>query len=352
MNFLLTCQEDHLSVLASDGNVSCQVVSPMKDSKGNECILNLEPGSVQTNARMLLEIISKCSGDVVTLYLADTNYLNVSDNESDFNLVTKAGEEYPDVNLTIPEGQKGLPVALKDLKKLYETTSFAVSTKGPKELFFGINVRAHDGKLFFTSTDNYRMAENSVTAPRQDLDFSFTCPTKPLSMLTNLGTDGDCTIYFDEQSALFVSGGVTIATRLLRGDFPTADKLIPVSFPYQIQVDTKVFLDAADKVKIISTNEEPRVRLVINKEAGVTMNVQSSTYGNGTTPLKGAKVTMPTEENVFEIGFNVDFVVGAVKALQSSSFTFLFAGQTRPFMVKSDDPANIQIITPVRIATF
>ena len=158
MNFLIDCEEDHVDIIASDGNVSTKINQPMKDAKGNDVILNIEKGLIQTPARMLLDIVAKMGGDVVTLALVDSNFLNISDDTTDFNLVTKDGKEYPDVNLTVPEGKKGFAVSLKDMKSLFDTTSYAVATRGPKELFYGINVKAHGGKLYFMATDSYRMS--------------------------------------------------------------------------------------------------------------------------------------------------------------------------------------------------
>jgi DNA polymerase III sliding clamp (beta) subunit (PCNA family) len=54
---------------------------------------------------------------------------------------------------------------------------------------------------------------------------------------------------------------------------------------------------------------------------------------------------------VFEIGFNVEFVLDAVKALRSEEVTFVFASPTRMFMLKNDNPNNTQIVTPIRLAS-
>ncbi len=354
MNFLIDCEEDHVDIIASDGNVSTKINQPMKDPKGNDVILNIEKGLIQTPARMLLDIVAKMGGDVVTLALVDSNFLNISDDTTDFNLVTKDGKEYPDVNLTVPEGKKGFAVSLKDMKSLFDTTSYAVATRGPKELFYGINVKAHGGKLYFMATDSYRMAQNAVSEPDTEAEFSFTCPIHALSMVTGIGQTGNCQIFIDDQSALFVTDGIALSTRLLRGDFPSVDRLIPPEFPYQVTVKTSEFLSAADRVKIISSVEDrnSQVRFTISRENGVTISARSTNFGTSQEVLKNATFQIKEGEDVFEIGFNVDFAIAAVKALATDSFTFVFASATRMFMVKNDNPENIQIITPIRMSSF
>lgn len=354
MNYLIDIREDSVSVIASNDDLACKVTQTMKDEKGNDVILNLEKGLIQTPAKYLLDIVSKLGGDVISLRMVDTNYLNVSDDNTEFNLVTKAGEEYPDVDLNVPSDSQGFTVSLKDLKNLFDTTAFAVSVKGPKELYTGINVRAFDGKLYFMTTDSFRMARLSVPEPNNDANFNFTCPVKALDMITRIDSGVDCTIYFDERRAMFVSGPVTLSSRLIPGEFPSIDRLIPPSFPFQLTCDTAEFLAAADRVKIISSAEDKnsQVKLSLSNETGAVISAKSTNYGNSQEVLKKANIILPEEVNVFEIGFNVDFAIEAAKALHAEKITFNFSSPTRMFMIKNDDPENLQIITPIRMSSF
>ena len=354
LNFLIIVTAEKVSIVASDGTLSTKVEQAAKDEKGGEVILNEEDGMIQVPAKYLLDIVSKLGGDVVTLNMVDTNYLNISDDATNFNLVTKDGREYPDIDLNIPEGSQGFSVPLKDLRKLFETTAYAVATKGPKEIYYGINVSVRNGKLYFLTTDSYRMARYAVEAKGGEENISFTCPVKALSMVSNIDVDSGCTIYLDEQRALFSAGGILISTRLLRGDFPDAERLIPPQFPYSVTVETSEFLAAADRVKIISSAEDKnsQVRLIVSRANGVVLYAKSTNYGNSEEVLRKATYVLPEGEEVFEIGFNVAFAIEAVKALKSDRFTFVFSAPTRMFMVKNDDPENIQIITPIRISSF
>lgn len=354
LNFLIDCQADGLSVIASDGTISARVNQAMKDSNGNDVIFNIEPGLIQAPAKYLLDFVANLKGDNVTLQMVDTNYLNVSDGVSEFNLVTKDGNEYPNVDLALPEDDNGFTLDLKDMKLLFDATSYAVATKGPKEMFYGINVRAYDGKLYFMATDSYRMARYAVSNGNTDASFSFTCPVKALSMVTNIAQSGPVTIYFDQQRALFVSGGTVLSTRLIRGEFPSADRLIPPSFAYKVTVTTSEFLQAADLVKILSSAEDKnsQARFTASKENGVTLSARSTNYGTAKVPLQNVTMEVPEDEEVFEIGFNIDFATAAVKALGSNTFTFCFTSPTSMFMVRNDDPENVQIITPIRINNY
>ncbi len=354
LNYLIDVREDGVSVIASNGDISTKVDQPIKDDKDNTIIFNCEPGLIQTQAKLFLDCISKMGGEVITLTMVDSNLLNLADNTTNFNLVTRAGEEYPDVDLNVPENANGFKVKLSELKLLFDTTSYAVATKGPKDLYYGINIRAENGMLTFLTTDSYRMASFSVPEESQDASFVFTCPVKALDMVTKIDVDKEVTIYFDEKRALFVCGNITLSSRLLRGDFPSVERLIPPEFPYSVTVDTAEFLAAADRVKIISSAEDrnSQVRLTLNKDTGVTLSARSTNYGNSNEVLRKVNINFDDDSTIFEISFNIDFAVDAVKALKSDKVTFIFASSTRMFMIKNDDPKNIQIITPIRMSAY
>ena len=349
LNYLIDVNEEGVSIIASDGSISTKVSQGLKDEKGNDVILSLENGTIQTPAKMLLDIISKLGGEIVTLDMVDTGLMNISDDYSTFNLVTKDGNEYPNVNLVIPEGKIGFTVPLKDLKTLFDTTSYAVSTKG-NELYTGINVKALMGKLSFIATDGFRLASLTLPEPTQEANFTFTCPVKSLDMATKISETGECTIYLDEQRALFASSNVMISTRLLHGDFLSTTNLIPPSYPYTFKILTSDFLSSADRVKIISSADNSRnsqVKLTLSKDGGATLSAKSSNYGNSEEKLRVASLNMEEGTEVFEIYFNVDYAIDAVKALRSDEITFALNGPTRSVFVKNDNPDNIQLFQPI-----
>ncbi len=249
----------------------------------------------------------------------------------------------------------GFKVQVKDRKKLFDTTAYAAASRGPKPLFFGVNVRAQGGKLYFLATDSYRRARNAVSVEDQAAEFNFTCSVKTLNRVTGLNPEDMVTIYLDDQRALFVGKNCRVSTRLIQGDFPTPDRIIPPSFPYQVTLKAQEFLVAADRVKIIILNADDRnnrVRLTLSKDSGVTISANSTSMGNASETLKPLSLVRPENENVFEVGFNVDYVTAAVKALQSDEITLTFSSPNRRFMAKNKDPENIQIITPIRLSSY
>lgn len=352
-DFSIKCEKDKLIVIASDGIISMKIEQGIKNEEGEDIILNIEEGHILTPAKVLFDIISKCEGEIISLTLVDSNYLYLSDEKSEFKVVVKPGEEYPDINLSVEENSHSIKVKIEDLRLLYDKTAFAVATKGPRELFYGINVSYANDRISFLATDTYRMAKYTVHGVG-DKDINFTCPLKALTLVKDIEEQGECTIYKDSKSALFVTKKGILATRLLIGDFPGAEGIIPEQLNYVVRMNSEEFIKIAERMSILSDFEKKnaQIKLTIDEERKVILSANSLELGNSNETVNDAKVEIPQNENIFEIGFNIDFVLPAVKAQDSEYINLCFSSPTKVFLVKSEDKNNIQIITPVRINNY
>ena len=352
-DFSIKCENDLLTIIASDGIISMKIEQKLQDEEGHEIILNMEDGHILTRAKDLYEIISKCEGDIISFNLVDDNYLRITDDISEFKVVVRDGREYPDINLNVEENNSSFKVKIEDFRKLYDKTSYAVAIKGPRELYYGINVNFKDNKLSFLATDTYRMAKYTVEAEGSD-EIIFTSPTKALSLIKDLEEKGEVEVFCDKKSALFVTNKGIISTRLILGDFPLAERVIPQVTPYSIEVKTNEFSRIVERMSILSSNDGKncQVKLTINEDRKVILSGESITYGNSNEEVRNAKVKMPENEKVFEIGFNSNYVLSAIKSQESENVIFVFASAIKAFLIKSEDENNLQIITPMRLNNY
>lgn len=351
MNFLINVQSDAISIIASNGDISVKSTQTLKDSKGNEVILSAEEGSFQIQAKLLLECVSKMSGDIVSLIMVDSNLLNLSDGISEFNLVTAASEEYPNVDVYIDESLTSFKTNISNLKKLFDTTNFAAALKNSDPKYTGISVIAKDGKLSFSATDSFRLARMTCDIEDKDVDCNFIVTVKALDLVIKSVENSDVTIYANKSKVIFVSDNCLVSSSLLPGEFPTFDKLIFCTYSIFAEVDTAKFIAAAERVKIIANldNDKPNVRLTLDKEKdSVLLSARYENYGNSNEKISNCILTFNNNLNFFEININIDNVINSVKALNSEKFNFCFNSDVSPFMVSNDDSNNIQILTPIR----
>lgn len=342
MNFLLTIKEDSMELLGSDGSTTMKSILSKTDKKGEDVIIAADPGKIQVPAKLLVEVVSKMTGNLITLNLIDETILSISDENTFYKINSMNGNEYPDIDMEF-DGAVTVKVTGEQFHQLYQSTYFAVATKGTRQYFTGINVRANSGKISFLATDACRLAQKTVELG-EGADMVFTVPVKVLGMVDKMDDLEDVTISFAEGKALFKVGDSIYLTRLYNGDFPSADKIKPVNTPYTLTVDAAEFVAALDRVTLVTMGEPSPIAKLVCTPDGVEVAASSQNNGAAHEVLKNAKFN----GEMFQILFNVKFVGDAVRALGTKDVTLAFAGEGKLFVVQNGDDSNLQIITPIR----
>lgn len=353
MMIYFNVKEDSIILKASDGNISCSMNLKATDDKNKTIIKDIEEGEFLVSAKYLFDMLSKLEDEFVNFNMVDSNFLSIYDSSTDFNIVTREAAEFPELDFNVDSDSQSFHIKSSELKLLFDKTSFAVATKSTKDMFYGINISAKDGKLYFLATDSFRMARYAIPNKSEKAEFKFTCPIKALNVVSNLVKNQEVEIIFDEKQALFKTDDLILSTRLYIGDFPSPERLIPSSFDYSITFDSDSFLKSVGRVVILASldGKQPTCKLTISRETGVTLSSYSEGNGDSKDNLSNCEYKLPDNENVFEIGINTDYVQQAIKALDSKKATLVFTSPIRMFMAKNDDPDNIQILTPIRITS-
>jgi DNA polymerase-3 subunit beta len=335
-NFLLTVTDAGITVLGSDGSLSIQGVINVGDA--DSPIVNSDPGAIQVPAKYLLDIIKNLQSDVVTLELVDASVLYVTDEHSQFQLVVAKAEEYPDVDV-VSDSQEIVTIKTSDYLSLYSATAFAVATKGPKELFCGINISARDQKLTFVATDSFRLARKYIVI-EGDHHISITVPAKTLQVVSHIVGFEFMSIVVDTSKVLFKVGNYVISSKLYSGEFPNVDRIVPTGTSYMLNVNAKDFMASISRITIVGNAKI----LVVATPEQTEISSKDINIGSSKEIIHDAKF----EGDRFSIIFNAGYVIDAIKALNSERVTLAFAAENRAFLVKSDDPSVTQVITPIR----
>lgn len=324
-NFLFKVTDEGVTVLGSDGMISIQGVINIGDD--NNAIINSNPGAVQIPAKYLLDIIKSLQSDIVTIELVDENMLYVSDELSQFTLNIAKAEEYPDVDMN-SDSKEVITIKMTDFLSLYNSTCFAAATKGPKELFCGINITAKDQKLTFVATDSFRLARKYIVIEGEH-HVSMTVPSKTLGVVSHMTGFDYITLIVDESKVIFKAGGFVIASKLYNGEFPNVDRIIPLGTNYLLTVNSKEFISSVSRITIVGNTKI----LVSASPEQTEISSKDINVGTSKEIIHDAKF----EGERFSIVFNAAYVTDAIRALNSEHVTLAFAAENRAFLVKSED---------------
>lgn len=307
-----------------------------------ELIRNAKEGVTLVNAKIITDMARKIDAEEINFEVIDSTIAVITAGKIKYNLNCVKADEYPDIDLEPTGIQIGLTRV--EFSSLVSQTAFAASLKEQRPILTAINLEAADGILTATTTDSARLARKQIPIST-DLSFVANVPAKMMVEVDHLLEGSESVkIALSDKKALFVFENTVVSTRLIAGDYPNTKNIVPRITNYALEVNASDFMKAIDRVNILSIDRENVVDLYLSEDA-IEISAKSTQVGSASERIEVFKFS----GNNLQISFNSEFVLSAIKALNSEDVTFLFVGEMKPFVIKNpEDESVVQIVTPVR----
>lgn len=340
LNFLLEMKEEGLLVTGSNGELTITSLCPIEENE-QIYIADYELGSTLISAKFLMDIVRNLGCDTVTVEIIDQVIAKISDEKSQFKLNAFRAEEYP--NLDLSKHGECIVFSCEDFKKIVSQTAFAASTKEVRPVLTAINAKTVDGNIEFVGTDSYRLSKKTY-ALNEDVSFNANIPVKSLTEVSKMIETGDIEVTISNNKVVFTYKNTNVYSRLIAGDFPKTSNMFPASYPYVLQVNSNDFISAMQRVSLLAIERENIVKLTVSDE-GCDISSKSDQIGSANEKIEEYRYA----GGRFEISFNVNYVIDAIKAAQSEDVILSFVGEMSAFKVTTpEDDTIVQIVTPVR----
>lgn len=336
--------DEGLSLTGSNADISIESFLSQDDEKAQMTIEST--GSIVLQARFFGEIIRKLPEDMFTLEVLENNQVAITSGKADFTVNGLDAENYPHLPVIDAKNQIQLPVHL--LTKIINETGFAVSLHESRPILTGVHFILENQKLLAVATDSHRLSQRIIPIEQAAEDFNIVIPGKSLTELSRSFTNEEemVEISIMENQVLFKTENMYFYSRLLEGNYPDTNRLIPTSFNTEIDFYVPELLSAIDRASLLSHEGRNNiVRLAIASDS-VVLYGNSPEIGKVEEPLNYEKVT----GDPLEISFNPDYMKDALRAFGDMNITVKFISAIRPFTLEptETDLDFIQLITPVR----
>jgi DNA polymerase-3 subunit beta len=198
------------------------------------------------------------------------------------------------------------------------------------------------------ATDRYRLAVRDLpgtTVLRENQHVLV--PSRALAELQRLlGAAESVTLRLGERDASFEVGTVRLTTRLIEGEFPPYQKLIPESYPNRLVVNREALLDAVRRVRLLVKDAITPVRVALRPD-GVECTVITQELGQATEDLD-AKY----EGSELVMGFNPNFLIDGLEAVGGEEIALETLDPMKPATVRSTDGGDyLYLLMPVRLTS-
>ncbi|MBS9338722.1 DNA polymerase III subunit beta [Fructobacillus sp. M2-14] len=344
-NLKLDLQDDQLVLTGSNADISIQITMTAEDT-ANE--LNIEStGGITLPATFFINIVKHLPANSMTLSVEGLQALITSGSAS-FKINGQPSSAYP----KLPElsESKSLKISAAQLIELIAQTKISASTQESRPILTGIHLSLNGNQIKAVTTDSHRLSQRIITlvAEENEEAASVIIPAKAFNELQSL-LEGQnrVEVKLSANQAVFTFGNTTFYSRLLEGNYPETDRLIPSEANTEIEIDAGVLSGAIDRASLLSHESRNNVVLLTIKDQHAELSGNSQEVGQVKEELSADKIV----GDDLEISFNPDYVRDALRVLQGKTVELKFTTNLRPFIIIPEgetDNKQLQLVTPVR----
>lgn len=337
----LSLDEKGLDLLGSNNEIAIKTTIPFM-IEGKEIITDYEFGGALLNSKIVTEIVRRMEGSEIMLEVVDDTIVEIGDGKSSFKLNAMRVEEYPELDMDADGVVIHLPS--KTFVKMVEQTAFAASTKEQRPILTALNLEALESTIIATATDSARLARKEIPIDKI-VKINANIPARVVIDVAHLiEKETDLLISISDKKALISFENTIITSRLIGGEYPNTHNIIPKTFNYFLEVNSKEIIAAMERVSLLSIERENVVKLTMSEEA-IEVSSKSAQVGSASERIN----TFSYTGDPFEVSFNSEYVMAAIRAAQCDDITIAFLGEMKPFVVKNaKDDSQVQLVTPVR----
>ncbi|MCK4442084.1 MAG: DNA polymerase III subunit beta [Sulfurovaceae bacterium] len=289
-----------------------------------------QEGAITANGKRLLDIIRILKDEEIILERENDN-LNIKQNKSKFKLPIFNPNNFP--NFPNIQNKSQITLDSINLIKGLKHISPAIDNNNPKFELNGSLINIQKNITQLVGTDTRRLAVESIANKSQN-QISIIIPKKAIIEIQKLFIE-QIEIYYDETNLIILNNNYFFFTRLINGNYPDYQRIIPKDIKYSITLPKK---DMINSIKMITA---------ISQEIKITFT-KSSIIFNSLAPdnIKAkTELIISTPLDNFELNVNSRYLLDFILQVEDNQFEILLNEPTLPFVLK--EKKFITVIMPI-----
>lgn len=341
-NVLIEAAETGIQLTATDLEVGMQASYPAQIKTA---------GKVTVSAKKLFEIIKELPEGEVSFLAKENSWIEIRCGKALFNIVGLSAEEFP--YFPQPGQEQFVSIPSDVIGDLLEKTIFSMSSDESKYNLNGIYFQslAVDGQqiLRLVATDGHRLAmvqHDLDVSAIAELEKGVIFPKKGIFELKKIAEEGegDIELGFLDNNAMIRKNQTVVIMRLVDGEFPDYNRVIPQQSEHKALVDCQPFFHALRRMAILSSEKSRGVKLVLRQG---TLDISSSNpeFGDAREDLE---IDYPGQE--IAIGFNARYLLDIIQAQKQEKIILQIRDNMSPGLITpAEDKDYLAVIMPMRL---
>lgn len=334
-NILLDADQNGLRLSATDLEVSLISLVPAQVTT---------QGKITVLARSLHDIVRELNQIELQISVKENDRIEIKAGRSQFNIPGLAAKEFPQLPQAVG---KSTTIPAETFQDMLEKCVFAMASDETRHNLAGIHVQAKkSGPLRLVATDGHRLSlveKDLLTEAWQGVNIII--PRKGVQELRKImGREGEFELAIGEKTLSARKGNDTLIVRLIEGEFPDYQRVIPQDNDKFANVSKEALVGSLRRVSLLS-NEKSKGVVVKLSSGHLEVSTNNPDLGEAQEEIevdyKGESMT---------IGFNARYMLDALSVLRDETVVLALKSDLAPCMIKAEkDSGYLAVIMPMRI---
>ena len=330
-NILIDFSKEKTTIYSTDLEVSATTyVDYVTDSKRR----------IVVHGKKFMEILRELDNGEIAIDIEE-NIMTIKQKNTEIVLSLQDPEEFPEIKEI--EKKEEFSIQGKHLIEMIEKVGFAVSADETRYILTGMHMTGMEGSIVVVGTDGFRMAlyQKEIEGVRS---FSgITIPKRSVTELERVISEEDVIkIAIDEKHVQFRTDKIKVISRIIEGNFPDYENVLPAGNTNIVTVDRENFLKGIKKVSSIIGRTEP-VRVALAEK---TMLIEAESDIGKAREM----IDIGYEGEEMSMNFNVRFLTDVVTHLLGQTITISAPTTYGAVLFKGEDGQEYKnIVMPIRI---
>ncbi len=341
-NFLLSAEKTKLKIKATNLEMSISLALGAKVE---------EEGSVTVPAKFFLELITNLNKGQIDIILVKEE-LKITANDFQASVAIMQANDFPAIPETINQ-KESFVLKRENLTKALSKVLFSSSLDETRPTLTGILFifdapeATNSSVLTLVSSDGFRLSKKSLNLDQKITINQIIIPRTPLLEIIKIAATDDLLFEFKKSDNQLVikTGETYLSTRLIDGNFPDFQKIIPVSSTTNVNVDKNDLERGVKLAAVFARSEGNIIKMTVNSEG--PFSIQSETAKAG---KENYKIEADVSGGNLDISFNYKFIEEFVSIAEGDSVEIKLTDSVSPaIFVDPKDKDFLHIIMPVSI---
>lgn len=337
-NILLEASKNKLNISATNLEMSVALSVGAKVE---------EEGKLTVPSRIITEIVSNLNKGQLFLKSEKENLI-VKNSDVESKLSGMNASDFPDIPSGLGSGN--ILFSLNDFALVNSKVLFSVSSEETRPVLTGVLTILRDNEVSFVATDGFRLSQLKMKKNTSvDEEKRIIIPKSTLSEVVRVSSDENINFSYKKSDNMILFGydNALLSSRIIEGEFPDFERIIPKESGIKLDVDKDDFLRNIKLASVFAKDSANVIKMEIGK-GFINVLSESQQYGKQNSKLD-AKIDGDVPEK-FVIAFNFKFLEDFVNSVVGQNIKMEMSGPSDPVLFldpKTND--YLHIIMPIRL---